>query len=547
MSEIDCDAVRMSAMAAADGENSPLTRAQIAAHLESCALCREFVAETLSTIIPEQARRQQHEVDLWPTIEKEWLSRQPHRPQSAPSSRRQTTWIVGAAAVAAGILVIAGLAWWGRNSGSMKVKPNTLATSKDVASLIYEIPWKAPPPLSAAEFEKKYSAYFEPEFQGTQGDRIPPGLDVYTLQSAFIRPVNGQQGLGTLFIDRVGAVVLALKYPAVQRFSEGLAAVGTRIGSNGVIQRYGFVDRTGAMIIPPQYDYVEPFHEGLAPVMVDEKMGFINRQGTMVIQPQYHIVGAFQNGIAYARLKPVESDKVQFIDRQGNVLLNTRSHETGYSFSEGLLYMALREGTPGIDDGHAVGYVDSTFSFVIRLGKDSSGFRPRRCEEFHDGMAAVEFEGSNQWGWGFINREGKLAVRGPFFQVMPFSEGLAAVKRTREMDATWGYIDRTGNFVIGERFFKVTPFDEGLAAVLLPLDEPGAPEAGSASSGLPRVKWGYINRQGRTIIEPRFYEANPFRHGLAQVKESPRHLGFIDQTGTYVWEMILPGTGGRVQ
>jgi hypothetical protein len=93
----------------------------------------------------------------------------------------------------------------------------------------------------------------------------------------------------------------------------------------------------------------------------------------------------------------------------------------------------------------------------------------------------------------------------------------------------------------------VIPFTEGLAAVLLPLHEPGAPEAESAGSGLPQVKWGYIDRQGQTIIEPRFYEAKPFRHGLAEVKESPRHLGFIDQMGKYVWEMVLPGKGGRVQ
>ncbi|MEX2139828.1 MAG: WG repeat-containing protein [Pirellulales bacterium] len=461
--------------------------------------------------------------------------------QYAPASRRQTTRLVGAVAIAAGVLLIVGVTWRQKDgdSGPSAVTPKVSATSKDIGPLIYDIPWKAPPPLTAAEFQAKYATYFEPEFQRTQGERIPPDLDVDTLQSVFIRPVNGAPGLGTLFIDRAGAVVLALKYPAVQRFSEGFAAVGTRIGSNRVVQSYGFVDRTGAMVIPPRYDHVEPFHEGLAPVTVDEKAGFIDRQGTMVIRPQYHFVGAFQNGVGYARLKPVESEKVQFIDRQGKVLLNADSRETGY-FSEGLMRMGLK-GTPGIDDGVAVGYVDSTFSFVFRLGKDSSGFRPGRCEEFHDGMAAVEVERSNQWEWGFINREGKLAVPGPFFKVMSFSEGLAAVKRTREMDDTWGYIDRAGSFVIRERFFKVTSFAEGLAAVLLPLDKPGATDGQSAKSGLPRVKWGYIDQQGQTTIEPRFYEAKPFRHGLAEVKESPRHLGFIDKTGEYVWEMILPG------
>ena len=372
---------------------------------------------------------------------------------------------------------------------------------------------------------------------------MPPDLDVDTLQFVIIRIGNRGPNLGTLFIDRAGAVVLALKYPSVQRpFSEGFATVGTGVGSNGIVQGFGFVDRTGAMVIPPRYDGVEPFHEGMAPIEVDEKWGFIDRQGTIVIQPQYHFVEPFQNGIARVHLKPdAPSDwqfnDVQIIDRKGNVLFITKSRDTR-SFSEGLMYMNV-EGTPGIDLGRAVGYVDSSFSFVFRLGKDSSGFFPLRCEEFHDGMAAVEVEGSNQWG--FIDREGKLAVRGSFFRVMPFSEGLAAVKRSREIDGLWGFIDRTGNFVIGERFFKVTSFAEDLAAVLLPLNESDSPEASTNKSALPRVKWGYIDQQGRTIIEPRFYSAKPFRHGLAEVKESPRHLGFIDKTGAYVWEMIMPG------
>jgi len=540
MNENDCEVVRMSAMAAADGETPSLTSEQIAAHLQRCALCRESLADAPTTIIPNDARRRQHEVDLWPTIHKKWLSRQQQSAVCAPASQTRTTWFGSAAAVAVGILLVVGVAWRqrDRDPGSIVVRRNARPTEKKIAPLIYELPWKAPPPVTVEEFRQKYDMYFEPDFQRTQGERIPPDLDVDTLQSVFVRAVNGEPALGTLFIDRTGEVVLALPYPSVQRpFSEGLAAVGTKVGSNGLIQRFGFVDRRGAMVIPPRYDYVEPFHEGLAPVTVDEKAGFIDQQGTMVIRPQYHFVGAFQNGIAYARLKPVESEKVQFINRQGNVLFTANSRDTGY-FSEGLMYMNV-EGTPGFDLGRAVGYVDSTFSFVIRLGKDSSGFTPHRCEEFHDGMAAVEVEGSNQWG--FINREGRLAGPGPFFQVMPFSEGLAAVKRSREINALWGYIDRTGNFVIPERFFEVTSFAEGVAAVLLPLNESAPPDESSDKSSLPRVKWGYIDQQGRTMIEPRFYSAKPFRHSLAEVKESPRHLGFIDKTGAYVWEMILPG------
>ena len=53
-------------------------------------------------------------------------------------------------------------------------------------------------------------------------------------------------------------------------------------------------------------------------------------------------------------------------------------------------------------------------------------------------------------------------------------------------------------------------------------------------------KWGYINRRGKTVIEPNFVDASPFFEGLAFVREDDREdgqYGYIDKTGDYV---ILP-------
>ena len=47
-------------------------------------------------------------------------------------------------------------------------------------------------------------------------------------------------------------------------------------------------------------------------------------------------------------------------------------------------------------------------------------------------------------------------------------------------------------------------------------------------------RWGYIDRNGKFVINPQFDEAGPFENGLARVKLS-RRTGYIDHSGHYVW------------
>ena len=48
-------------------------------------------------------------------------------------------------------------------------------------------------------------------------------------------------------------------------------------------------------------------------------------------------------------------------------------------------------------------------------------------------------------------------------------------------------------------------------------------------------KWGYIDRAGKVVIQPRFYEVQWFSGGLAQVQIDGK-LGYIDRSGSYVWK-----------
>jgi hypothetical protein len=82
--------------------------------------------------------------------------------------------------------------------------------------------------------------------------------------------------------------------------------------------------------------------------------------------------------------------------------------------------------------------------------------------------------------------------------------------------AKYGYIDKEGRTVIPLKFDNAQPFSEGLAAVMV----------GS--------KWGYINKSGALVIGPRFDMAWKFSDGVAMVKEGKRDR-YIDRSGNYIW------------
>jgi len=96
----------------------------------------------------------------------------------------------------------------------------------------------------------------------------------------------------------------------------------------------------------------------------------------------------------------------------------------------------------------------------------------------------------------FIDRTGKVVIdAGKYERVLGFSEGLAAVRDNRG----WGFIDKGGKEVVEPRFQAAGNFSEGLAEVQV--------------DGL----WGFIDKQGRMMIEPQYELANPFSEGIAVV------------------------------
>lgn len=99
-----------------------------------------------------------------------------------------------------------------------------------------------------------------------------------------------------------------------------------------------------------------------------------------------------------------------------------------------------------------------------------------------------------------------------------FSEGLAAVLTgSRSDDAgAWGYIDKQGRMAIAPAYTQAMPFQNGVAA---------------ASQG---DLWGYIDTKGQWVIKPRYTNATGFNaEGTALVEDDERDV-LIDRQGKVV-------------
>lgn len=217
-----------------------------------------------------------------------------------------------------------------------------------------------------------------------------------------------------------------------------------------------------------------------------------------------------------------QGDKYLYIDESGNDLKipEFESHE---EFFEGLL--AVRQYGKW-------GFVDTKGNFVVKPIYD-------KVMNYSDGYAAVKL-GKR---WFYIDKTGQNAFNKDFTRLVPFKNGMARVKYLGRyeyintqgniishplidaypkefnddaikvyLDKKWGFLDKKGNWIIEPRFIKARDFSDGLAAYL------------------DNEKWGYVDKKGNIVIMPKYKKAFDFNCGLARV-EYKGHITYIDKKG----------------
>ncbi len=143
-------------------------------------------------------------------------------------------------------------------------------------------------------------------------------------------------------------------------------------------------------------------------------------------------------------------------------------------------------------------------------------------------LIAVETDGK----WGYIDKSGKYSINPQFKQAFLFADGLALVQ---SQDDKYGYIGEDGKFIINPTYKSAAAFSEGLAFVTIEngfptcIDSKGeikfelreAAVASSFHEGMASIKikdkWGFIDKDGKVVINPQFDKVLEFKEGLAGV------------------------------
>ncbi len=164
--------------------------------------------------------------------------------------------------------------------------------------------------------------------------------------------------------------------------------------------------------------------------------------------------------------------------------------------------------------------------FINRKGETAIQFKPEEKVDirsgFDSGLALCYYNGSgskHEEGYGYIDKQGNekifLPKSGKFkvrYDGYAFSEGFAVVKDTNKN--LCGYIDTDGKWLVEPTFSQAFGFQNGMAIVIYPNTK----------------VYGYINTSGKPAFRPSLTDAWSFSEECALVNTA-EGMRYIDKSG----------------
>jgi len=231
--------------------------------------------------------------------------------------------------------------------------------------------------------------------------------------------------------------------------------------------------------LPLEYDYVSEFSNGYGLLIKDGANILVNDKLELIYSTaEYEVVSLYKNVIC---IKSYDNTKYGLIDNDGNIIVQPQ-------FDAPIVY--------------------------------------------NDDLAIVEHEGKV----GYISLQGELAVDYFYEWGCPFNEGLAAVG----IDEQFWFIDKKGgvksgpyNFLNSEAFvynIAYMQYSDGYTA-FFEITNKGA---NTNYSG--KGYWGYLDGEGKIVIEAQYKSVRPFCNGIAAVETEEGNWIYINKSGEKIME-----------
>ncbi len=256
------------------------------------------------------------------------------------------------------------------------------------------------------------------------------------------------------------------------------------------------------------FDDVSIFKEGICAVKSNEKWGFISDTCDTIASCSFKKVSAYLNGLAAV----VDSnDNVYYIDTDGvkAIAINNKTYsELGMISKDGILtavssgkYMFLNSDfeklfgdydfASAMNDGIAAVKKDNIWKLIGSDGKDISTntYLDIKLDESNTASKYGRVFVKNDAGYTMLDNLGNKVSDQVYEDARLFSNNnMAAVK----IGGKWGFVDLEGKVLIEPQYEDARSFSQGLAAVKI------------------GGKWGFIGTDGKLKIDAQFYDAKDF-------------------------------------
>lgn len=298
-------------------------------------------------------------------------------------------------------------------------------------------------------------------------------------------------------------------YDEARPFYDGRAAVS-------VLGSWGFIDRNGSLAVPLRYKQVTNFYDGRAFVVAPDgpveiidttgtRVGSLG-SGTMLVTPQGHVIRTALNGAT------------SLLTYDGTVITDGLDHNGRY-----LITGELDGGRLSFKDRYTqlTGLMDLTGTITVPARYDVILL----CDHATD-LAVAQMSTPEGLMAGLIDAQGHELLPIEFFDIDDLGHGLFGCERE----------NGKGTHIYDARAHRWLYRDNNLK-IINPSDSPSLLPAYDGTA------WGYVDSEGRWMIEPSYVMASGFNGGTAAVA-----LDEADTPGDYHSILITEeglAAGGR--